>query len=82
MPLQHMDWINFKGKVTWKGVQVNYIFMKTVVPDLSLNEEDLFDEFSSVQNNVKANWKHGMKKMNKMLLKSCVKCWPILQRRT
>jgi hypothetical protein len=41
MPHQPMDWISLKGKVTWKGVQVNYVFMKTVVPDLSLNEDDI-----------------------------------------
>jgi hypothetical protein len=49
MPLQPMDWINLKGKVTWKNVQVNYVFVKIVVPDLSLNEDRLFDEFSCVQ---------------------------------
>jgi hypothetical protein len=48
MPQQPMGWISLKGKVTWKNVQVNYIFMKTVVPDLSLNENYLF-EFSCVQ---------------------------------
>jgi hypothetical protein len=48
-PLQPMDWINLKGKVTRKSVQVNYIFMKTVVPDLSLKEDNLFDEISCVQ---------------------------------
>jgi hypothetical protein len=35
--------------VTWHGVKVNYVFMKIVVPDMSLNEFDLFDEFSYVQ---------------------------------
>jgi hypothetical protein len=49
MPLQRVDWISLKGKVTWKRVQVNYVFMKTVVPDLSLNEDHLFDGFSCVQ---------------------------------
>jgi hypothetical protein len=49
MPLQPMNWINLNGKVIWKSVQVNYVFMKTVVPDLSLNEDGLFDEFSCVQ---------------------------------
>jgi hypothetical protein len=33
MSLQLMDWINLKGKVTWNRVQVNRVFMKTVVPD-------------------------------------------------
>jgi hypothetical protein len=49
LPLQPMDWINWNGKVTWKSVQVNYVFMKTVVPDLSLNKYKLFDEFSCVR---------------------------------
>jgi hypothetical protein len=49
MPLQPVDWINLKGEVTWNSVQVNYVFMKCVVPDLSLNEEYLFNEFSCVQ---------------------------------
>jgi hypothetical protein len=49
MPLQPMDWINLKRKVTWKSEQVNCVFMKAVVPDLSLNEDDLVDEFSCVQ---------------------------------
>jgi hypothetical protein len=49
MPLQSMNWINLKRRMTWKGVQVNYAFMKTVVPDLSLNQDDFFDEFSCVQ---------------------------------
>jgi hypothetical protein len=31
MPLQPMDWINLNEKVTWNSVQVNYVFMKTVV---------------------------------------------------
>jgi hypothetical protein len=49
MPPQPMDWFNLKGKVTWKSVQVNYVFKKTVACDLSLNKDDLFDEFSCVQ---------------------------------
>jgi hypothetical protein len=49
MPLQPMDWISLKGKVTWNSVQGKYVFMKTVVPDLLLNEYDVFDEFSCVQ---------------------------------
>jgi hypothetical protein len=28
MPLQTKGWINLKGKVTWKSVQINYVFMK------------------------------------------------------
>jgi hypothetical protein len=69
MSLQPVDWINLKGKLTWKRVQVNYVFMKTVAPDLSLNEDDLFDEFSGVQKYVKADWKCGMKKITNILLK-------------
>jgi hypothetical protein len=55
VPLQPMDWINLKGKVTWKSVQANYVFMKKVAPDVSLNEDDLFGEFSCVQKYV--SWK-------------------------
>jgi hypothetical protein len=40
--------------------------MKTVVPDLTLNQDDLFDEFPCFHI-VKANWKCAMKKMTKML---------------
>jgi hypothetical protein len=57
-----MDWISLKRKATWKSVQVNYVFMKTMVPDLSLNEDGLFYEFSVYKNVVNANWKCGMKK--------------------
>jgi hypothetical protein len=66
MPLQPMDWIRLKGKVTWWSVQVNCAFMKVVVPDLSLNEDDLFDEFLYIQ-------KYFESKME-VLLKSGVKC--------
>jgi hypothetical protein len=77
MPLQPVNWINLKGKVTWKSVRVNCVFMKTVVPDLSLNEDDLFHEFSCVQKYCESKLKCGMKKITKILLKSVVKCWPI-----
>jgi hypothetical protein len=82
MPLQPMDWINLEEKLTWKGAQVNYVFMKTVVPDLSLSEDDLFYEFSCVQKYCESKlevWNEGMAKM---VLKSGVKCLLILQRRT
>jgi hypothetical protein len=49
MSRQRVDWINLQGKVSWKSVQVNCVFMKTVVPDFSLNADDLFHEFSCVQ---------------------------------
>jgi hypothetical protein len=46
-----MDWIHLKGKepVTWKNIQESYIFMKTVSPNFTVNQEDLFDEFASVK---------------------------------
>jgi hypothetical protein len=83
MPLQPRDWINLRGKMTWKSVQVSYVFMKTVVPYVSLKEDDLFDEFSCVQKYSEKKlevWNE--KKKTKMLLKSGVKLWLILQRRT
>jgi hypothetical protein len=55
MLLQPMNWINLKGKVTCTPFQVNYVFMQTMVPDLSLNEDDLFDKFSCVEKYVNAN---------------------------
>jgi hypothetical protein len=58
-----MDWIHLKGKepVTWKNIQESYIFMKTVSPNFTVNEEDLFDEFASVEKNIlKANLKCGV----------------------
>jgi hypothetical protein len=61
MPLQPMDWIHLKGKATWKSVQVNCFFMKTVVPDLSLNEGFLMS-FHVNKNTAKANSKCAMKK--------------------
>jgi hypothetical protein len=36
IPLQPIDSINLKGKVTWKSVQANYASIMTVVLDLSL----------------------------------------------
>jgi hypothetical protein len=71
MPLQPMDWFILKGKVTWKSVLVNYVFTKTVVPDLSLNEE-LFDTFSSVQKCCERKLGVWNEKNDKMLLKSGV----------
>jgi hypothetical protein len=56
MPLQPMDWINLKRKVIWKIVQFNYVLMKTVVRDMSLNECDLFDQFSCVQKYCESKW--------------------------
>jgi hypothetical protein len=51
MLLQSMDWINLKGKepVTWKNIKESYIFMKTVSPNFTVTEEDLFDEFACVK---------------------------------
>jgi hypothetical protein len=57
--------------------------MKTVVPDLSLHDDDLFDEFSCVQKYCESKLEEwNGKKMTKMFPKSGVKCWLILQRRT
>jgi hypothetical protein len=56
-----------------KSVQVNYVFTKTVVPVLSLNENDLIDEFSCVQKYYERKLEVWNKKMPKMLLKSGVK---------
>jgi hypothetical protein len=48
--------------------------MKTVVPDLSLNEGNLFAEFSCVQKYYESRLKVWNEKITKMLLKSGVKC--------
>jgi hypothetical protein len=57
MPIQRMDWINLKEKVTWKGVQINCVFMKMTC----LVGSHVY------KSTVTANWKCGMKKMTKML---------------
>jgi hypothetical protein len=75
--LMPMDWIDLKGKVTWKNVQVNYFFMKSMVPDLSLKEGDLFDEFLCIQKYCERKLEVWNKKM---LLKSGVKCRLMSQR--
>jgi hypothetical protein len=69
LPLQPMDWINLKWKVTWKCVQVNYVFMKTVVPDMSLNE--LFAEFSCVQKYCERKLEMWNERMKKCYWKWC-----------
>jgi hypothetical protein len=33
----------FEGKVTWKSVKFNCVFMNTVIPNLLLNEDALFE---------------------------------------
>jgi hypothetical protein len=72
MTLQPMDyWINLKGKVTWKSVQVNNVFMKTVAPDLSLNEDDLFDEFSCVQKYCESKLEVWNEKYDKKVTEKC-----------
>jgi hypothetical protein len=75
-------WISLKGKLTLESVQVNYVLMKTVIPDLSLDEHDLFDEFSCVQKHSEKKLEAWNEKMTKILLSSVVKCWLNLQRRT
>jgi hypothetical protein len=57
----------------WKNVQVNQVFMKTVAPDFSRNDY-LFDGFSYVQKFYEANWKCGMKRITKILLKNGLRC--------
>jgi hypothetical protein len=54
--------------------------MKTVVPDLSQNEDGLFDEFSCIQKYCESNCEMWNEIMTKMLLKSGMKFWLILQR--
>jgi hypothetical protein len=48
MPFQTTEWINLKLKVTWKSVQAN-CFHKDSGTCLSLNEDNMFDDFSCVQ---------------------------------
>jgi hypothetical protein len=58
-----MDWINLKGKepMTSKNIKESHQFMKTVSPNFTVNEEDLFDESACVKKNiVKANLKCGV----------------------
>jgi hypothetical protein len=59
MPFQPMDWIDLKGKVTWKNVQVQCVFKQ----NLPLDEDDTcLMIFLACKNMVKANWKRGMGK--------------------
>jgi hypothetical protein len=46
---------HFEGKCDLEECTVDHVFMNSVVPDLSLNEDDLLDELPCVQNIVKAN---------------------------
>jgi hypothetical protein len=39
----------FERKGDLEDCKIKYVFVTTVVPDLSLNEDDIFDEFSRVQ---------------------------------
>jgi hypothetical protein len=64
--LEPIDWIYLKGNLTCNSLQVNYVFMKTVVPDLSLNEDYLFHEFSCVQKYCESKLKVWNEKMTKM----------------